>query len=417
MVLKTRQPTGRATWPLILVEGPEMSGKTFAAAALSASPKVGQTYWLDLGEGAADEYGALPGSRYLIVEHDGSWPTIYGAVEELHSQAQRAAESAEPPVVLVVDSMTAEWDLLKDWTTNRAKKSRTNRQKLAADPNAEIVVATNYWNDANTRHRKLMRLLMTFPGIVVMAARGKDIAAIGEDGKPIEGRREYRVEGHKGLGYDASCWIRLSREQKPLVVGARSVHSGVRPGIDDPKPLPDDWTLEWVIFEALRCDPAVAQAREVVEIQPGDEAPESPRFTAFMAGVEGAPDLESLRRMWPHIGAAQEQGDITEAEAEKVRAAVLAARGEFEPARPKPPAEDGPDTGGGPSDQQHRRMHALWNEIGMAGDNMRWDRLTQTSRIVGRDIDTSKQLTSAEADKVIDHLVTQAGKQKQDVPA
>jgi hypothetical protein len=265
MTLKTRRPSGAVPWPLILIEGPEKAGKTWQCAALSASDRIGQMYWIDLGEGSADEYGAIPGANYLIVEHDGSFASIYAAVEEIYEIAAKAAAAGEPPVALTFDSMNAEWDLLKDWATNRAKGSASNRKKLQQDPHAEIVVSGNYWNDANSRHRKLMKLLMTFPGIALMTARGKVVAAIGENGQPIEGKKEYRVEGQKTLGFDASCWIRLSRDEPPIVVGARSVHTGIRPGRDEPLTLPEDWSLEWVIFEALKCDPSKAHVRDLVE--------------------------------------------------------------------------------------------------------------------------------------------------------
>lgn len=279
MTLKTRKPTGAVPWPLILIEGPEKCGKSWSGAVLSSSDKVGQTYWVDLGEGAADEYGAIPGANYLIVEHDGTYASLYGAVEEIYSLAQRAVDTGEKPVVLVIDSMTAEWELLKDWATNRAKGSKSNQAKLARDPHADIVVSNNYWNDANARHRKLMKLLMTFPGIAIITARGKQVAAI-EDGKPVEGKKEYRVEGQKTLGSDATCWVRLSRDEPPIVVGARSVHSGVRPGRDEPQPLPEDWTLEWLIFDALKCDPAKAHVRDLVEGNP-ERTPEQIREEAL----------------------------------------------------------------------------------------------------------------------------------------
>ena len=117
----------------------------------------------------------------------------------------------------------------------------------------------NLWNDAASRHRKLMTVLMTFPGIVLITARGGEVAAV-EDGRPVEGKKAYRVEGHKSLAYDASCWVRLARDARPVVVGARSVHSGVRPGIDPPQALASDWSLEWLIFDVLKCDPAEAHA-------------------------------------------------------------------------------------------------------------------------------------------------------------
>lgn len=274
MALKTRTPTGKVPWPVILLEGAEKAGKSYAAALLSASDKVGQTYWVDLGEGAADEYGAIPGARYLVVEHDGSWTSLISSVEEVRALAQKAATASEPPVVLVVDSMTAEWDLLKDWAADRAKGSNANKAKLRADPNAEVSVTMNLWNDATARHRRLMTLLLTFPGIVVLTARGKEVASLNEDGRPIEGSKTYKVEGHKTLGSDATVWVRMSREHAPMVVGARSVHAGVRPGRDEPKPAPN-FSVEWLVFDVLRCDPATAHVRDMVESQPHeDNAPE-----------------------------------------------------------------------------------------------------------------------------------------------
>ena len=319
--LKTRQPTGRVPWPLILVEGPEKSGKSYAIAVLSASARVGQTYWIDLGEGSADEYGAVEGARYLVVDHNGTWAGIYGAVEAIYAEAAKANAAGEPPIVLAIDSMTAEWDMLKDWATNRARKRRG-----VSDPNAEVKVAMDLWNDANARHARLMRLLMTFPGIAVITARGKPIAMIGDDGKPVEGRKEYKVEGQKSRAFDASCWVRLDREEPGQVVGLRSVHAGIRPGRDKPKDLPDDWTLEWLVFDALKCDPTGSHARKLTEIQPGDDAPESPRFTALILAIESAPDLAALKVQWAQIQPALADSEITEDEAQRAGAAVTARK-------------------------------------------------------------------------------------------
>lgn len=261
MAIRTRKPTGIAPYPLVLIEGPEKSGKSWAAAEFTASDKVGQSYWIDLGEGAADEYSAIPGADYLIVEHDGSWHDIIGQVTEIHAEAAKS----DKPVVMIIDSMTAEWELLKDWASMRARESKYAKQKLREDPNAEIKPSMNLWNDAGDRHHKLMRLLMTFPGIVVITARGKEVAALDSDGKPIPNAREYRVEGHKTLPYDASVWVRLSRDEPPTVIGCRSVHSGLRPGVDKPQHYPD-FSLEHLIFDVLKIDPEAAQARDMTDL-------------------------------------------------------------------------------------------------------------------------------------------------------
>jgi len=264
MPLNTRPPTGVVPWPLILIEGGEKTGKSYSAALLSASEKVGRTLWLDWGEGAADEYGVIPGARYEVIEHDGTWHSILGQVIAAKEEAQRAKDAGERPVVLIIDSITCEWEQLKDWADSRARNTDSNRKLLERNPNAEVNITMNFWNDAGSRHRKLMTILMTFPGIVILTARGGEIALV-ENGKPVMGKKSYRVDGHKSLAYDASCWIRLSREAKPIIVGARSVHVGVRPGTDPAYQLAKNWSLESLIFDVLKCDPVTAHVRDLAE--------------------------------------------------------------------------------------------------------------------------------------------------------
>jgi hypothetical protein len=304
MTLNTRKPTGIVPWPLILVEGGEKCGKSFSCALLSASKKVGRTLWLDWAEGAADEYGAIPGVRYEVIEHDGSWASIIGQVVAAKEEAQRAKDAGEPPVVLIIDSITAEWESLKDWASDRARTQRANREKLQRDPGAEVTISMNLWNDAAARHRRLMTILMTFPGIVVITARAGEIAAV-ENGKPVEGRKSYRVEGHKSLAYDASCWVRLARDARPIVVGARSVHAGVRPGIDPPQALPSDWTLEWLVFDALKCNPATAHVRDLAGAPRSVPTPEQLRDEA----LETTTTFDRVKEL--HAIADQHYRDVT----------------------------------------------------------------------------------------------------------
>ncbi|GAA4221408.1 hypothetical protein FHR32_005073 [Streptosporangium album] len=327
MAIKTRRPTGIVPWPLILLEGGEKSGKSWACAELSASEKVGQTYWLDLNEGAADEYGAIPGARYLVIEHDGTWAAILNQVSEVREEARRAADAGEPPVVLVIDSMTAEWDLLKDWAGNRAKGSTSNQKRLRADPSAEVQVSMNLWNDATARHRRLMTMLMTFPGIVVVTARGKEVASLDQSGRPVEGSKDYKVEGHKNLAFDASVWVRLSREHAPIVVGARSVHAGIRPGVDKPVPAPQ-FTLEWLVFDALKCNPVEAQVRALTTTKAGAESPDGEDLSAkageLLALAEDASSEVELRRVWDQIRPALDGQEISAGEADRVAARIKA---------------------------------------------------------------------------------------------
>lgn len=342
MVLKTRKPTGRVPWPLILVEGPEKAGKSWMCAELSASPKVGQTYWIDLGEGSADEYGAIPGARYEIVEHDGTFAAILTAVEEIKALAAKANATGEPPVVVVIDSGTAEWELLKGQADHKARVRLAKRGRRV-QPDETPTISTDLWNDANAKHRKLMTHLMTFPGIAVVTARGKWVASIGDDGKPVEGRKEYRVEGQKGLAFDASVWVRVSRDHPPQVIGARSVHAGIRPGVDDPAEVPG-LTLEAVVFDVLKCDPKTAHVRDLVEPQVDEPDPADTPQPAVIRDwaldkARTAADLESGRgRLAQHKGLAN--AVVTNENGDEEKLGVLFARRIAELTPPELPAAD-----------------------------------------------------------------------------
>lgn len=287
MTLKTRPPTGAVPWPLILVEGGEKAGKSWAAAVLSSSEKVGRTLWIDWSEGAADEYGAIPGARYEVIEHDGTWTSIMEQVRAARDEAQRAIDAGEKPVVLVIDSMTAEWDDLKEWVDTKARRRESNRKKLEKDPEAEIQITTDLWNLATARHKELMRVLMRFPGIVVMIARGADQVAM-ENGKPTS-QRTWKVEGQKNLAFDASVWVRLNRGEHPQIIGARSVHAGIIPGEDKPRRVPD-LTLEQLVFDILKCDPKTAHVRELESVQD--------RVLELMDLIAAAESRDVLTGLW-----------------------------------------------------------------------------------------------------------------------
>ncbi len=262
--LKTRQPTGKVPYPFILIEGEEKAGKSWKGAEFSASEKIGRFLWLDLGEGAGDEYLAIPGAKYELIEHDGSYRSIYEQVCAAHAEAARAAAAGEPPVVLWFDNGTQLWDLLKSWIDSRARKRKSNEAKLKADPDAEIDITSDLWNDATDRWRAVLTKMMTFPGIAVMVARGKETIAMDGNGRPIPKQKDYRVEGQKNLAFDASVWLRMTREDGSFLVGARSVHAGVRPAKGArPKPLPDDWSLEHLVFDVLKCQPGEAHVRDL----------------------------------------------------------------------------------------------------------------------------------------------------------
>src|SRR4051794_311341 len=315
--LKTRKPTGRVPWPCVLLEGEEKAGKSWALAEFSSSERIGALYWIDLNEGAGDEYGAIPGANYQLIEHDGSYAQVLAAVQAVKAEARRATDAGEPPVVLGIDTGSAIWDGLKDWASARAATSARNRELLKRDPNAEIVISQNLWNDAGARWRKLQTELLTFPGIVVVTARGKEVTEVDANGRPIEGQKTWSVQTHREFPYAASVWVRLRRGRRPLIVGARSVHVGIKPNDDPAKevaaPAANDRLLEWLVFDALKCDPGTAHVRDLVSFHGGgllehereEEARtgragrrSEPDVADLVARIQDAEDDDELREIW-----------------------------------------------------------------------------------------------------------------------
>jgi hypothetical protein len=297
--LRTHAPTGRIPWPLILLEGQEKSGRSWSIAEFSKSDRIGTLYWIDLNEGAAEEYGAIPGANYQVVEMDtGDYHELLHVLELLHKEASRARDAGEKPVALGIDSGTAIWAGLKDWASSRARSSSRGQSLLRKDPHAEVKISTTHWNDAASRWRKIQTLLATFPGPVIITARGKEVAVIGPDGNPVEGQREWSVDCHKELPYTATAWVRMQRTTPPIVIGARSVHAGIKPGADDPKPITDPRAegrlLEWLIFDLLRVDAARVGTRDYREFTGGDLTEEEKARPE-----EGEPDQSQQARRAP----------------------------------------------------------------------------------------------------------------------
>jgi hypothetical protein len=332
--LKTRKPTGRVPWPCILLEGEEKAGKSWALAQFSASDKIGALYWIDLNEGAGDEYGAIPGAKYQLVEHDGSYAAVLAAVQAVKAEARRAADAGGPPVVLGIDTGSAIWDGLKDWASERAAKSARNRELLKRDPNAEITISQNLWNDAGARWRKLQTEFLTFPGIVVVTARGKEVTEVDANGRPIEGQKTWSVQTHREFPYAASVWVRLRRGRRPLIVGARSVHVGIKPNDDPAREVTareaTGRLLEWLVFDALKCDPGTAHVRDLVSFHGGglldhertEEAAGGRPGTRAGGGREREPDVADLVA---RIGDAGNDDELREVWAEANRSALLQA--------------------------------------------------------------------------------------------
>ena len=268
--LRTRKPTGQVPYPLVLLEGEDKSGRSWDCAELTADPRVGRCFWMDCGEGSADEYAAIPGADYEVIDHDGTWGDILGQVAAVRAFAQAERAAGRPPVVLIIDSSTDLYDEQSAWADSRARRTRTNRERLRQDPDAAITIHPTFWNPVRQRFERLLALLKAFPGIVIVTAAGKEVAVMDQDGNPIDGKRGWKVRTHAEVVRKATLWIRKFQDDPTRIVSARSVHSGVRPGKGTPR-LVEGLTLAQAIFDVLGCDPSTAEVRDVRPLSPVDD--------------------------------------------------------------------------------------------------------------------------------------------------
>jgi hypothetical protein len=361
LAARMRAPSARPTHPVVLLSGEELSGKTFSALLLSASPRVGPAWVIQIGESDADPYGAIPDTRFSILDHDGTWPDLMATIDDATEGARLAlaGEDATAPL-LIIDSMDKEWELLSTWAENRARAADKARLTLARDPNADVPVGATYWNAANRRHRQLMTKLRAFPGIVVLTSREKWVTRMDASGNPTR-EREYTLESQKQLGSRVNAWVRLSRENVAQLVGLRHPGGGINPLLDRAYPLPD-FTLEKLVFDRMGYDPLAAEGRReyapvpgaeadpsVEEAQPTDRPPlgseatlarrPSAGFAVLWALIGDAASRSELReQVWPQLQRAARGQQVTRDEALKLRG-YLDRRATEVPERAEPAAD------------------------------------------------------------------------------
>lgn len=137
---KTRKPSGRASFPLMLLAGQEGTGKTWAAVEATAMESVDRAFFIEVGESQADDYGAVPGADFEIIEHDGTIRNIREALQ--WAAAQEPAEGKFN--LLIIDSMTQIWQLLQD--NGQQEANRRARRKGKPVPEDGVRLSMDLWN-------------------------------------------------------------------------------------------------------------------------------------------------------------------------------------------------------------------------------------------------------------------------------
>lgn len=211
--LATRKPSGLPSWPVILLAGREKTGKSYHAALASSSSLIGRTLWLGFGEKDPDEYGAIPGADFEIVEYDGTLAGLQAFARAAVAQPQEDGK----PNLIIVDSGTVIWDTLRDKATWMARQRGSINQKTQ-----EPIVGMDLWNHVTGEWNALLRTLRSHNGPVIITARMDSTTVMNDRGQPTA-VKEDKVKGQRNLAYDVDAIIEMPARGQATLTGARSV--------------------------------------------------------------------------------------------------------------------------------------------------------------------------------------------------
>ncbi|KAM9863108.1 AAA family ATPase [Leucobacter sp. BZR 635] len=255
--LATRKPSGLPSWPVILLAGREKTGKSYHAALASSSALVGRTLWLGFGEKDPDEYGAIPGADFEIVEYDGTLAGLQAFARAAVAQPQEGGK----PNLIIVDSGTVIWDTLRDKATWMARQRGSINQKTQ-----EPIVGMDLWNHVTGEWNALLRTLRSHNGPVIITARMDSTTVMNDRGQPTA-VKEDKVKGQRNLAYDVDAIIEMPARGQATLTGARSVIHKLpeRMNIEDFDTKGIDW-----LWRSLGLDRQAAAQAEYTEAAPVD---------------------------------------------------------------------------------------------------------------------------------------------------
>lgn len=152
-----------------------------------------------------------------------------------------------------------------------------------------------------------MDKLMTYHGIVVLTARGKEsivmngsAPAVDRQGKTIT---EWKVEAEKSIGYDVNFWIRFTGHRQAELVKARSLRFAIPEG--GTLPLPD-FDLATFIFDQAGIGGANTAARQITaldsDVVPADDAKIHLANKLRAVGVSDADMRDVAVPLWTKAG-------------------------------------------------------------------------------------------------------------------
>lgn len=412
--LRTRRPTGKPSWPIVLLAGAEKAGKSWACAQASASDLIGRTLWIGLGEDDPDEYANVPGADFEIVEHDGTYRGFLTAVR---------AAVAEPrvdgkPNLIVWDSATRGWNLICDMAQDAANE-RARRKGKATD---EADISMDLWNTATQRWVNIMDVLREHDGPVLITARLDEVTVM-SGGKPTTDKM-LKVQAQKSLPYDVGAVVEMPERGKTYLKGVRSARLQLAERTQIPGFTVDAlWRNLGLDVEetAPRTHPQPQRSTQPTPDADDDPFGDARPMAAWQAAVAASSTLDELRGVW-----ARYAKGLDNAAREALHHAMTARKAELEVALSGDDLDAG-DAGPGEADDQAAHtvpvddgdsaspatrtdLKHLSTALTNAGIKDRQDILDIVGGWIGRVITSRNELTHDEAIKATvaaGHLIEQ----------
>ena len=219
MTIQTRKPTGKPPWPIMLIAGGEKAGKSYAAAEASASDLIDRTFWIGIGEDDPDEYGAIPGVRFEIVPHNGTYQQILARLQE--AVAEPAADGKQN--LIVIDSGSRLWEMLSDEANAKAvSRAEAKAKRYNRSFDGEVTIGPDLWNKAADRWQDVMDLLRLHSGPSIITARLEVVMVMDNNGNPTKDKTS-KIKAHKSLPFDVGAIVEMPSRGEVYVSGLRSL--------------------------------------------------------------------------------------------------------------------------------------------------------------------------------------------------
>jgi hypothetical protein len=236
MTLVTRKPTGKPSWPIILLAGAEKSGKTYHAAHRLILDLIGRTLWVTVSgktTRTSTARSTVPGSR--------SSNTTGRSAGSLPPSPAALSRPSGVPNLIVLDSATRLWDLLCDEAQASAnRRAATKAAKYKPVPDEDVTISMDLWNAAKQRWAHVIDALRDHDGPSLVTARLDQVTIVNDNGDPTKDKTS-KVKAEKSLPYDVGAIVEMPAVGEAWLRGVRSLR--FKPG-DTGKAEFKDFTVD-----------------------------------------------------------------------------------------------------------------------------------------------------------------------------